>query len=90
MFDVTNPARPTLLPPFRTPGAAVRIALRDHLVYVADGQVGLQVVDFTTPSAPKIVDSFKTMSPARDVAVAGPLVLVALAGGEVLILKEGA
>ena len=90
LFDVTNPASPTLLPPFRTPGAAVRIALRDHLVYVADGQVGLQVVDFTTPSAPKIVDSFKTMSPARDVAVAGPLVLVALAGGEVLILKEGA
>ena len=90
VFDVTNPASPTLLPSFRTPGAAVRIALRDHLVYVADGQAGLQVVDFTTPASPKIVDSFKTMSPARDVAIAGPLVLVALASGEVLILKEGA
>jgi hypothetical protein len=89
-FDVTNATSPTLLPSFRTPGGAVRIALRDHLVYVADGQAGLQVIDFTMPASPKIVDTFKTMSPARDVAVAGPLVLVALAGGEVLILKEGA
>jgi len=89
LFDVTNPASPTLLPSFRTPGAALRIALRDHLVYVADGQAGLQVVDFTMPANPKIVDSFKTMTPARDVAVAGPLVLVALAGGDVLVLKEG-
>jgi hypothetical protein len=46
--------------------------------------------DPTLPDTPKIVDTFKTMSPARDVVVAGPLVLVALAGGEVLILKEGA
>jgi len=89
LFDVTNPIDPMLLPPFRTPGAAVRIALKEHFVYVADGQAGLQVVDFSIPTAPKIVDSFKTMSPARDVAVAGSLVLVALAGGEVVILKEG-
>jgi hypothetical protein len=89
LFDVTTPASPTLLPPFKTPGAAVRIALKEQFAYVADGQAGLQVVDFTAPASPKIVDSFKTMSPARDVAVVGSLVLVALANGEVLILKEG-
>ena len=88
MFDVTTPASPTLLPPFKTPGAAVRIALKEQLVYVADGQPGLQIVDFMTPASPKIVESFKTMSPARDVAVVGSLVLVAMANGEVLILKE--
>jgi len=88
MFDVTTPTSPTLLPPFKTGGAAVRIALKGRFAYVADGQAGLQVVDLATPATPKIVDSFKTMSPARDVAVVGSLVLVALANGEVLILKE--
>ena len=88
-FDVTTPASPTVLPPFKTGGAAVRIALKERFAYVADGQAGLQIVDLTTPASPKIVDSFKTMSPARDVAVVGQLVLVALVSGEVLILKEG-
>jgi hypothetical protein len=89
-FDVSNPAAPIALPSFRTPGAAVRVALRDRLAYVADGPPGLQVVDLSVPGSPKIVGSFKTASPARDVAVAGPLVLVALASGEVQILREGA
>jgi hypothetical protein len=87
-FDVSNPAAPLALPSFRTPGAAVRVAMKDRRVYVADAQQGLQVVDLTMATAPRIVGSFKTASPARDVAVAGQFVLVALVSGEVQILRE--
>jgi hypothetical protein len=64
------------------------VALKDRRVYVADGQQGLQVVDLMLPAMPQIVGSFKTASPARDVAVAGEFVLVALVSGKVQILRE--
>lgn len=88
-FDVSNPASPVALPSFRTPGPALRVAVKGRRVYVADGPQGLQVVDLTLPSSHQIVGSFKTTSPARDVAVAGQFVLVALGSGEVQILREG-
>jgi hypothetical protein len=56
---------------------------------VADGPAGLQVVDLSTPSQPAIFGSYKTASPARAVAVAGSLVFVIVASGEVLSLREG-
>jgi hypothetical protein len=88
-FDVSDPASPAALSSFRTPGAALRVAVKDRRVYVADGAQGLQVVDLTMPTSPRIVGSFKTESPARDVAIAGQLVLVALGSGQVQILREG-
>ena len=71
----------------RTPGGARRVSLKDKLAYVADGREGLQVVDLSTPSAPRIVASYKTARPARDVAVADSLVFVSV-GNEVLILRQ--
>jgi hypothetical protein len=74
------------------------VSLNGGLAYVADGGEGLQVVDLSTPTKPTIVGTFKTASPARDVAVAGSLVFVVVgsaAGGprefkdqEVLILRQ--
>jgi hypothetical protein len=88
LFDVSAPATPVKLPPYRTPGgAAQRLTLEGRLAYVADGGAGLQVVDLTVPSKPAIVGSFSTPAPARDVAVADSLVFV-VTSAEVLILRK--
>jgi hypothetical protein len=41
----------------------------------------------STPAMPRVVASYATTSPALDVAVANSLVLVALAKGDVIILR---
>jgi hypothetical protein len=91
-YDVSNPAKPVKLAPFRTPGGAQRVALDGRTAYVADAREGLQLVDFSNSSAPAIVGGFKTAAPARDVAVSGPHVLVLVGAPqekqEVLILQR--
>lgn len=90
IYDVNKPASPVKAAVFPTPsGRPVRATLAGRRAYVADGREGLQVVDLTTPGSPAIVGSFKTTSPARDVAVADGHVLVATGNdeeGEILIL----
>ena len=100
VYDVSNPAAaPVKAATYRTPGGRPqRVALNGTQVYVADGPAGLQVVDLSTPSMPRLVGTYKTDTPARDVAVAGSLVFVAKGplpqgnisseGGEVLILRQ--
>ena len=87
VYDVSNPAKPVKMPPFRTPGGAQRVALEGTLAYVADGAAGLQVVDLAQPSNPTVVGSHKTTTPARDVAVSDSLVFVVTAS-EVVILRR--
>jgi hypothetical protein len=87
LYDVSTPAAPVRLPPYRTPGGAQRVALEGPLAYVADGGSGLQVVDLRVPAKPTIVGSFSTQSPARDVALADSLVFV-VTSTEVLVLRR--
>jgi len=94
VYDVSNPKSPRKVTAFRTPsGRPTRAALKASTAYVADGREGLQVVDLSTPAAPRLIGSYPTAQPARDVAVAGPLIALSVgppeAGGEVLILHEG-
>lgn len=88
MYDVSDPAAPVKIPPYRTPGGAQRVSLKGTLAYVADGKAGLQVVDLSSPSTPRVVGAYQTAAPARDVAVADSLVLVVVGRGEVLILRQ--
>jgi hypothetical protein len=87
-YDITDPLKPVRLPPFKTPGGAQRIFLRGRLAYVADGQAGIHVVDLAKPEAPVILGTYKTPTAARDIAVADGLVLVAVAAGDAMLLKE--
>ena len=87
-YDVSEPTKPVRLPPFKTPGGAQRVFLKGRLAYVADGPAGIQVVDLSKPEAPAILGSHKTPTAARDIAVADGLVLVAVAGGDAILLKE--
>ena len=100
VYDLTNPAAaPVKAATYRTPGGRPqRVALRGTQAYVADGPAGLEVVDLSTPSSPRLVGTYKTPNPARDVAVADSLVFVVAGplpqgnlssgGGEVLILRQ--
>ena len=88
LFDITNPAKPVELPPFRTPGRPQRVSIRGSMVYVADGPGGLQVVDVSQPSTPRIAGAYKMQQPAGDIAVADSLVFVVERGGDVVILRQ--
>lgn len=88
VYEVSNPAAPVRMAPFRTPGGAQRVALKGRLAYVADAAAGVTVVDLTNPAAPTVIGTHKTATNARDVAVADGLVLVALANADVVVLRE--
>jgi len=96
LYDVSKPSVPVKIPPFKTPGGALRAAISGTTVYVADGREGLQVVDFSDRSTPKIVGSYGTSGVARDVAVGGSVVFVVVTeanakpqdGGRVVILRQ--
>ena len=73
--------------------------MKGRLAYVADNAEGIQVVDLSRPSTPRIVASYKTAKPAIDVAVVDSLVFVVMGhrlneqsrrfeGDEVLILRH--
>jgi hypothetical protein len=83
LYDVTDPAKPVHLTSFKTSsGRPARIALDGVRAYVADGREGVQILDLTNPSSPGIVGAFRTTAAARDVALGGGLVLVAIGLGE--------
>jgi len=100
VYDVSNPAAPPVkAATYRTPGGRpLRVALKGTQAYVADGLEGLQVVELSTPSMPRLVGTYKTPNPARDVAVADSLVFVVAGplpqgnlssgGGGVLLLRQ--
>ena len=83
LYDVTDPAKPVHLTSFKTPGGRpARIALDGARGYLTDGREGVQIVDLSNPSSPALVGNIKTAAPARDVAVGGGLVVVAVGMGE--------
>jgi hypothetical protein len=99
LYDVSKPAAPVLLSTFATPGRGARMTMKNRMAYVADNAEGIQVVDVSTPSKPRIVSSHKTAKPAIDVAVIDSLLYVVTGrrfndmtrrseGDELLILRQ--
>jgi hypothetical protein len=83
LYDVTDPAKPVHLTNLKTPGGRpTRITLDGARAYLADGREGVQIVDLSNPSSPALVGTVKTTAPARDVAVGGGLMVVAVGMGE--------
>jgi hypothetical protein len=63
VFDASTPAAPVLKGTLQMSGRGQRVALLDATAYVADGPVGLRVVDVSAPSKPTIVGTYKTRGP---------------------------
>jgi hypothetical protein len=77
IYDLSKAQEPVRAATFRTPsGRPRRATLSGSVVYVADGDEGIQLVDVTNPAKPAPLGGFKTDKQARDVAVADSMVLV--------------
>ncbi len=77
IYDVTDPANPTLLGVKNTGSSSVGVAVSGNRAYVADGGGGLVVVDVGNTADPVAIGYYDTSDQAMGVAVAGNLVYVA-------------
>ncbi len=82
VYDVSDPAAPSKLSSFGTPGRATRVSLDGDHAFVADTEAGVQVVDLSDPANPEAAGGFETPRPARDVSAAGSLVLAVVGDSE--------
>jgi hypothetical protein len=71
VVDVSDPAAPTEVGVYDTPGGALGVAVAGDYIYVAGGSVGLRVVDISNPAAPTEAGFYDTPGYAGDVAVVG-------------------
>lgn len=87
VFDVSKPSAPTKVTTFNIPGRfpicgappCAALEIQRSLAYVAGGSEGVQIVDLSNREKPTLAGFYKTAGPARDVAVAGSLIFVAVA-----------
>jgi hypothetical protein len=77
VYDISDPAAVRRVATAKVPPAQA-LAVDGPLLYLAAGTEGLQVFDVSNPSNPVAAASFRMPGAARDVAVAGGLVLVAV------------
>ena len=98
LVDVSDPTAPTPLGTYRDPGrpgtggyiaaaatgGLVHVELEGPLAFLSDAYPPflLQVVDVSDPAAPAPVAEYAPSGPPRDMAVAGPLVLLAVGGAQ--------
>jgi hypothetical protein len=76
IIDVSNPASPTLLGTFDTPGYAYGIAITGTTAYVGDWGGGLRIIDVSNPASPASLGSYNNSGTATvwGVAVSGSVV----------------
>lgn len=85
-FDITDPANVAQLGHIRLPGRVTALAAAGTLVCAASGDAGVHIVDFSTPSAPVLRNTFNTSGHAQGVALAGALAYVADGGSGLRIV----
>jgi hypothetical protein len=77
IIDVSNPAAPTFLGSYDTPGEALSVYVSGNTAYVADFDSGLQIIDVSNPAAPTFLGSCDTPGYAWAVNVSGTTAYVA-------------
>lgn len=77
IIDVANPAQPTEVGFYDTPGAAFDVAKAGNLIHVADGAAGLQIIDVSNPINPIETGYYDNLEFPTDVAAAGSYSYVA-------------
>lgn len=79
-FDVSDPVNPTMLSFLSgAPSGAEGLAVVGNIAYVANGSVGLRILDVSTPinPSPTVLGTYDTPGLANDVFVAGSRAYVA-------------
>jgi len=77
IIDVSNPAAPTEVGFYDTPGNAYGVAVAGNYAYVADDLDGLRIIDISNPAAPTEVGFYDALGNAWGVAVAGNYAYIA-------------
>jgi hypothetical protein len=77
LVDYSNPASPTILGTYNTPGSAQRVAVVGTNTYVADGGSGLQILKVYTLSVPVPIANQRGMGWLLDIDVDGGYAYVA-------------
>ncbi len=73
VFDISNPgAMPILGQSDLLPGVVFDLALQGDFVYVADRNGGLQIIDISQPTQPRVAGAFRMAGDVTSVAVAPP------------------
>ena len=73
VVDTSNPAQPTIVATYNTPGWANAVALSGNYVYVAVGAQGLSIVNISNPLAQLNAGFVDTPGNAKVVTVLGSL-----------------
>ncbi len=73
IVDVRDPSAPDTISRLNTPGRVSGVLFDRGLVYLADEQAGLHIVDVQTPYTPRLLASQFTAGHATDVALYKPL-----------------
>ncbi len=77
MVDIADPAAPALVTTLSLPGETAGVLVVGDLAYVANSQLGLQIIDIATIGAPVLAGAVAVTGPARSVAVSATLAVVA-------------
>jgi len=89
VVDISDPATPTVIGVWDSPGCVENVTVLGAIAYVADGPHGLEILDVSDPSRPKWISSLFDMQYAFDVAVSGRYAFVAAAGAGLLVADVG-
>ncbi|MBN2150624.1 MAG: hypothetical protein JW839_04160, partial [Candidatus Lokiarchaeota archaeon] len=73
-INITNPASPSLLGTFDTPGIAHGIFVSGDVAYIADASLGLWCINITNPASPSLLG---TSMRARNIFVSGDIAYIA-------------
>jgi hypothetical protein len=83
---VSNPALPTSVGSYNTPGYAEGVAVSGSYAYVADYTSGLRVINISNPALPSEVSFYDTPGYAYGVVVSGNYAYVADGGGGLRVI----
>lgn len=77
IFDISNPANPTLISNYDTDGQSMGVFILSGKAYIADLNGGLKIVDISTPAAPILLGAYTTDISPMNVHVVGTRAYVA-------------
>ncbi len=75
LIDVSNPASPQPLGSLPSRHCMYGVEASDNLVFVADGDAGLGIIDASNSAAPVAIGYFNSVGFSRSLAIAGPTLI---------------
>jgi hypothetical protein len=84
-IDISNPACPTIIGNYDTPGYAEGVTVADQYAYVADGPGGLRIVDIADPAKPTEMSAIYSLNYVFNIVVKESYAYMAAAGAGLLV-----